>query len=102
MYDFNAEYKKLFDTPLEEIQEDPFFRADNFRNERWYGDLCVYTTIGICFPEKEDVVNLRKALKVLGYQTKALNRPDGTYLEPDNLDLRKSITKPHRNKEKER
>lgn len=102
MYDFNAEYKKLFDTPLEEIQEDPFFRADNFRNERWYGDLCVYTTIGISSPEKEDVVNLRKALKVLGYQTKALNRPDGTYLVPDNLDLRKSITKPHRNKEKER
>ena len=102
MYDFNAEYKKLFDTPLEEIQEDPFFRADNFRNERWYGALCVYTTIGICSPEKEDVLNLRKALKVLGYQTKVLNRPDGTYLAPDNLDLRKSITKPHRNKEKER
>ena len=102
MYDFNEEYKYLFETPIVEIQEKPFFRADSFCGEHWYGDLCIYTMLGICSPQKEDVTNLRKALKVLGYQTKAVNRPDGTYLVPDNLDLRKSITKPHRNKEKER
>ena len=102
MYDFDAVYKKLIDTPIDQIQEDPFFRADNFRNERWYGDLCVYTTIGICSPEKEDVANLRKALKVLGYQTKAVNRPDGIYLVQDNFDLRKCIAKPHKNIDRER
>ena len=102
MYDFNAEYKKLFDTPIAEIREDPFFRADNFCNEHWYGDLCIYTVLGMCSPEKADVVNLRKALKVLGYQTKAVNRPDGIYLVQDDFDLRKCIEKPHRNKDRER
>lgn len=102
MYDFNAEYKKLFDTPIEEIKEDPFFRADNFCNEHWYGDLCIYTTLGMCSPQKEDVANLQKALKVLGYQTKAVNRPDGIYLVQDDFDLRKCIEKPHRNKDRER
>ena len=102
MYDFDAEYKKLFETPLEEIQEDMFFRADNFRNERWYGDLRIFMTIGVCSPNKEDVSNLQKALKILGYQTKAVNRPDGIYLVPDNLDLRKSASKQNKGKDMER
>lgn len=99
MYDFDAEYKKLFETPLEEIQEDMFFRADNFRNERWYGDLYIYMTIGVCSPSKEDVSNLQKALKILGYRTKSVSRSDGIYLVPDNLDLRKSVSKQHRDKD---
>ena len=39
MYDFETEYRRIFETPLEEIKEDIFFRADNFENEKWYGDL---------------------------------------------------------------
>jgi len=102
MYDFNEEYKNLFETPIEEIQEKPFFRTDNFCGESWYGDLCIYTMLGVCSPQREDVPNLRKALKVLGYQTKAVNSPDGIFLVQDNFDLRKGITRPHRNKDRER
>ncbi len=39
LYDFETEYRRIFETPLEEIKEDIFFRADNFENEKWYGDL---------------------------------------------------------------
>ena len=39
MYHFEAEYRGLFEKPLEEIQQDIFFRADNFQNEKWYGEL---------------------------------------------------------------
>lgn len=47
MYDFEAEYRGLFEKPLEEIQQDIFFRADNFQNEKWYGELQIYLAIGI-------------------------------------------------------
>ena len=39
MNDFEAEYRRIFETPLEQIKEDMFFRADNFEKERWYGGL---------------------------------------------------------------
>ena len=102
MYDFDAEYQKLFETPVEEIQEDIFFREDNFRKERWYGDLQVYTTLGVCSPKKEDVENLRKALKVLGYQTKPVSRPEGIYLVPEKPALQKSLSKPQKSRDMER
>ena len=70
MYDFETEYRRIFETPLELIREDMFFRADNFENERWYGDLQMYLAIGVCKPDKECVSDLQKALKVLGYHTR--------------------------------
>ena len=66
MYDFEAEYRRIFETPLEEIKEDNFFRADNFQNEKWYGDLQMYLAIGVCKPDRESVSDLQKALKVMG------------------------------------
>lgn len=38
MYDFEAEYRGLFEKPLEEIQQDIFFRADNFRMKNGTGN----------------------------------------------------------------
>lgn len=52
MYDFEAEYRMIFETPLEEIKEDIFFRADNFEKETWYGDLQMYLAIGDCKPDR--------------------------------------------------
>ena len=31
-----SEYRRELEKPLEEIREDPFFRADNFQEEPWY------------------------------------------------------------------
>ena len=70
MYDFETEYRRIFETPLEEIKEDIFFGADNFENEKWYGDLQMYLAIGVCKPDRGSVPDLQKALKVLGCPTK--------------------------------
>lgn len=34
----------ILNKPLAEITEDPFFRADNFKNEPWYDDFQMYRT----------------------------------------------------------
>lgn len=85
MYDFEAEYRRIFETHLDEIKEDIFFRADNFQNEKWYGDLQMYQSIGICRPDKESVSNLQKALKVLGYLTQVSEMNGKLYLMPQEL-----------------
>lgn len=77
-----SDYRTLFDRPIEEIQEDMLFRADNFQAEPWYGDLQLYLRIGVCQPDRKNIPNLQKALKVLGYPT-AIKEKDGKpYLVP--------------------
>ena len=82
MYDFETEYKELFEKPLEEIREDIFFRADNFENEKWYGDLQMYLAIGICKPDRDSVADLQKALKILGYPTRTRENDGELFLVP--------------------
>ena len=82
MYDFETEYKELFEKPLEEIREDIFFRADNFENEKWYGDLQMYLAIGICKPDRYSVTDLQKALKILGYPTRTRENDGELFLVP--------------------
>lgn len=82
MYDFETEYRELFEKPLEEIREDIFFRADNFENEKWYGDLQMYLTIGICKPDRDSVTDLQKALKILGYPTRTRENDGELFLVP--------------------
>ena len=82
MYDFETEYRRIFETPLEEIKEDIFFRADNFEKETWYGDLQMYLAIGVCKPEKNCVSDLQKALKVLGCPTKTREIDGELFLIP--------------------
>ena len=55
MYDLETEYRQIFETPIEEIKEDIFFRADNFQDEKWYGYLQMYMAIGVCKPDREYV-----------------------------------------------
>ncbi len=66
---FEDEYRKLMEKPIEEIKEDIFFRPDNFQNEPWYGDFQMYMTGGVCQPPEEHALRVRKALKVMGYDT---------------------------------
>ena len=83
MDDFEKEYKALFGTSLENIKPDSFFRADNFQKEKWYGELQIYMRIAVCKTDKETVSDMQKALKVLGYPTKAKEHNGELYLVPD-------------------
>lgn len=100
MYDFEAEYRRIFETPLEQIREDMFFRADNFENEKWYGDLQMYLAIGVCKPDRGCVADLQKALKVLGYNTRISENDGEPFLLPQRE--RQKQTPPRQKQERER
>lgn len=74
--------RKVLETPLEDIREDVFFRADNFQNEPWYGEFQIYRNLGVCQPKPEHALEVQKALKVMGYPTHAAGRNGKTYLLP--------------------
>lgn len=100
MYDFETEYRRIFETPLEEIKEDIFFRADNFENETWYGDLQMYLAIGVCKPDRGSVPDLQKALKVLGCPTRTRENDGDLFLVPQRE--RQKQTPPRQKQEMER
>lgn len=79
---FQDEYQNLMAKPIEEIKEDSFFRSDNFKNEPWYGDFQMFMTIGVCTPAAEHALQVRKALKVMGYTTHISVRGGETYVVP--------------------
>ena len=79
---FEDEYRELMEKPIEEIKEDIFFRPDNFQNEPWYGDFQMYMTGGVCQPPEEQALQVRKALKVVGYDTHTVSRGGRTYILP--------------------
>ena len=100
MYDFETEYRRIFETPLVEIKEDIFFRADNFEHETWYGDLQMYLAIGVCKPEKDCVSDLQKALKVMGYPTQAKERDGQLYLVPQREVQKQPPARKHEDRER--
>ena len=88
-YDFETEYRKIFETPLEEIKEDIFFRPDNFKNEKWYGYFQIYLAIGVCSPDRESVSDLQKALRVMGYPTRVKEHDGRVYIMPQREEVQK-------------
>ena len=78
----NEVCRKVLETPLEDIREDVFFRADNFQDEPWYGDFQIYRNLGVCQPKPKHALEVQKALKVMGYPTHAAERNGKTYLLP--------------------
>ncbi len=72
----------VLDMPLEEIREDIFFRVDNFKDKEWYGHFQVYLHIGVCQTTPEYALEMRKALKVMGFSTRATERDGKMYLVP--------------------
>lgn len=81
-HDITVEYRAELAKPIEEIREDIFFRADNFQNEPWYGDFQLYLVIGVCEPAPEHVIEVRKALKLMGYPSHAVIGEGKTYILP--------------------
>ena len=66
---FQDEYRALMAKPIEEISEDIFFRPDNFQ-------------IGVCQAPEEYTLQVRKALKVMGYDTHTALREGKTFILP--------------------
>ena len=79
---FEDEYRALMARPIEEIKEDNFFRMDNFQHEPWYGEFELFLVAGICQPPEKHVLQVRKALKVMGYDTHTVSRDGRTYILP--------------------
>ncbi len=75
--------KKEMAKPIEEIREDIFLRQDVFKSEPWYDDFVLYCTIGVCKPLAEHTLPLRKALKMVGFQTKVMEHEGMLYVVPD-------------------
>ena len=79
---FEDEYQALMAKPIDEIREDIFFRYDNFQDEPWYEDFQMYLAIGVCVPQAEHALQVRKALKIMGYATHTTKRDGQTYVVP--------------------
>lgn len=59
---------------------DPFFRADNFRNEPWYEEFQIFLRIGVCTPCPEHLEAVKGALKTMGFTTVERNKNGIVYL----------------------
>lgn len=79
---FQEEYCELMEKPIDEIKEDFFFRPDNFKDEPWYGDFQTYMAIGVCQPAEEHALQVRKALKVMGFHTHTAGKDGSIYILP--------------------
>ena len=76
------ECRELLAKPIEVIREDIFFRPDNFRDEPWYEEFQIFLAIGVCQPPEEHALQIRKALKVMGFLTHTASREGKTYILP--------------------
>lgn len=79
---FEDKYRALMAKPIDEIKPDMFFRYDNFRDEPWYEDVQMFRAVGICVPAAVHALQVRKALKILGYATHTTVRDGTTYVVP--------------------
>ena len=99
---FEDEYRALMAKPIDEIKEDIFFRYDNFRDEPWYEDVQMYRAVGICVPAAEHALQVRKALKILGYATHTTVRDGTTYVVPGEARQTQQGPKAKNNHDRER
>ena len=76
------EIDTMLSKPLEEIKQDIFSRADNFKDKVWYGDFVMYTRIGTCQTSPDHALELQKALKIMGYSTHTAERNGNLYVMP--------------------
>ena len=65
-----------------EGREDLFMRVENFKNEPWYGDLVLYSRIGVCKTKPECAPEVCKALKQLGYSVQLKAKDGELYVLP--------------------
>ena len=77
-----SEYQALMATPVDEIREDISFCPDIFQTEPWYNDFQMYIMRGVCRPLEDHILQVRKALKVMGMPTHIVGQGSETYLLP--------------------
>lgn len=65
-----------------EGREDLFMRVENFKNEPWYGDLVLYSRIGVCKTKPECAPEVCKSLKQLGYSVRLKAKDGELYVLP--------------------
>ena len=99
---FQDEYRELMAKPIDEIKPDIFFRHDNFQDEPWYGDFQMYMAIGVCQPPEEYALQVRKALKVMGFLTHTVNRDGKTFVLPGKIRQVAQEPKPKKHDDRER
>ena len=63
-------------------KEDLFLRVENFKNEPWYGDLVLYSRIGVCKTKPEYAPEVCKALNRLGYSVRLKAKDGELYVLP--------------------
>ena len=90
---FEDEYRESMAKPIEDIKEDIFFRADNFQDEPWYDDFQLYMVLGVCQTSEENALQIRKALKIMGFSTHTTSRNGKIYILPG--DERQTERKAH-------
>ena len=74
--------REVLEKPLKEIQQDIFFRPDNFQDQPWYGEFRIYLSLGVCRPAPEHALEVQKALRVMGYPTHTAEKDGQLYLLP--------------------
>jgi len=75
-------YVAALDRPIEEITEDIFLRPDAFEGAPWYEDFMLFTRIGVCQPQPEHILEVRKALKMMGYVTHQIDHDGKAMIVP--------------------
>lgn len=65
-----------------EGKEDMFLRVDAFKDKPWYGDVVLFTRIGVCKTKVEHAPDVYKALKQLGYSVRLKTKDGELYILP--------------------
>ena len=75
-------YSKLLEKDIEEICVCPCLSPDVFQPAPWYDSFQIYTDIQTCHPRPEHVVEVQKALKLFGYDTRTVDIRGELHLVP--------------------
>ena len=65
-----------------DAKEDIFLRADSFKDKPWYGDIALYTRIGVCKPKPIYAKEVCRALRQLGYGVTLKFKGGDLYVTP--------------------
>ena len=65
-----------------DAKEDIFLRTDSFKDKPWYGDIALYTRIGVCKPKPIYAKEVCRALRQLGYGVTLKFKGGDLYVTP--------------------
>ena len=79
-YDYT--FYDLFSLYNVSAKEDLFLRVDAFKEKLWYGDLIMFSRIGVCKTKPECAPEVCKALNQLGYSVRLKAKDGELYVFP--------------------